>query len=408
MYLAIAAAAIAATPVIHAGDPTEAVTLASRASGIALWELRPVGLSELFPGEGALRVGAAQPTACEGSASSNAELRELVALAEKLYLRQSWDGVRAKAAEAGARLACLGEGAEPSQLARLAFLDGFAAAELGDVGAARLAFTRARAWDPALRWDERVSGAGRAPFEAAATPSGPDGVLLVGVGGASLGTVWAVDGRVVALLAEQPLRPGRHLVQTLQPVVRTWEVDLEPGQVVALVDAATARSTVLGESGQPAARAILTAAIHQRLGPGAPALVVDGRQVWEVGREWIALSVPADAEAAAVPVARSRLSAGLLGAGIAATALGGAAAAAAAITRGEADAAEAGETDQTYLWRNRLYKDAGTLAGVGAAVAGAGVVCAAVGAIMGLPPGAPGVSVAPQGNGAMLVAWTAF
>jgi hypothetical protein len=336
VHLILAAAALAATPVVHGGDPTEAVQVASRASGVALWELRPVAVGDLFPGEGALRVGAGQPAACVGKSSTSGELRDVIAVAEKLYLRQSWADVRARAAEADARIPCLGEGAEPSQLARLAFLDGFAAAEMGDTAGATRSFARAHAWDPALTWDERVSGAGRASFDAAVAPGGEPGTLVLGPGAAALGTVWAIDGRVVALSAEQALALGRHLVQTLQPAVRTWEIEVSAGHAVALVDAAAARASVLGGGGKPLERGVLAAAVDERLGGDSSALVLAEGKVWRVG-SWEALPIPAEPAAPRVDPGRARLSAGLLGGGLTALALGGGLAVAGAITHEEAD-----------------------------------------------------------------------
>jgi hypothetical protein len=181
-----------------------------------------------------------------------------------------------------------------------------------------------------------VSGAGRASFDAAVAPGGEPGTLVLGPGAAALGTVWAIDGRVVALSAEQALAPGRHLVQTLQPAVRTWEIEVSAGHAVALVDAAAARASVLGGGGKPLERGVLAAAVDERLGGDSSALVLAEGKVWRVG-SWEALPIPAEPAAPRVDPGRARLSAGLLGGGLTALALGGGLAVAGAITHEEAD-----------------------------------------------------------------------
>lgn len=404
MQLMLIAAAFAATPVIHAGDPTRAVQTASEAAGLPLWELRPVGVSELFPGEGALLVGAGQPAACAGPAVTNARLREIAGLAEKLLLRQSWSEVRARAAEANSQVACLSEGAEPSQLARLAFLEGYAAAEMGDSTAASAAFARALAWDPGMRWDDKFAGAGRAAFDALAANAGPRGTLHFGPASQSLGAVWAIDGRVISPAGSIQLAEGVHLVQTLQPAVNTWVVQIRARNPVALVSAPAARDQALTLASDEAQRGVLEAAIERSLGADARVVVLAGEIAWRVGDSWEPLRVPVAPPAPRPPNAdRARLSGALVGGGGALTVLGGLGLVAGLVTSGEANQAEPDEPDGTYEWRNRLYKESQSVAVVGASAAALGLGALVVGVVVGKDPAPLQVGVAPMADGGVLL-----
>lgn len=213
-------------------------------------------------------------------------------MAEKLLLRQSWSEVRARAAEANALVGCLAEGAEPSQLARLAFLEGYAAAEMGDSSATRAAFARALAWDPGMRRDDKFAGAGRAAFDAVSADPGPRGTLHFGPAWQTLGTVWAIDGRVISPTGSVQLVEGAHLVQTLQPTVNTWAVQIRARNPVALVSAPAARDQALTLASDEAQRGVLEAAIERSLGADARVVLLAGEIAWRGGETWEPLRVP--------------------------------------------------------------------------------------------------------------------
>ena len=129
-----------------------------------------------------------------------------------------------------------------------------------------------------------------------------------------------------------------------------------------------------------------------------------GEIVWRVGDTWEPLRVPVAPPAPKPPSAdRARLSGALVGGGAALTVLGGLGVVGGFVTSGEANKAEADEPDGTYEWRNRLYKDSLSVAGVGASAAALGLGALVVGVIVGKDPAPVQVGLVPMVDGGALL-----
>jgi hypothetical protein len=396
--LILATLAFAASPVLSGGEPAAAIAAVSRSTGVPQWELRPLGVADLFPGEGALLLGAEQPAQCAAGESNPTEVRELVARGEKLLLRQEWTELRARLREAAALLPCLSAPAEASSLSRLFFLDGFAAGELLDATSASASFRRARAAQPDLPWDDRYPGRARTAFDAVSSAPAANGTLVLGPGYEAVDQLWIDGGLTPVSKGTVSLSEGLHIVQVLQPRVETWIVSVRASRTTALVQAAAARERVLASAGDELGKSVIRAAVDRTLGADAELWVVTGSQLWRVGSTWESRALVPDA-AATKPKPAGPLLVGL-GAGLA---LGGAVVAIEAASEAAAHfSAIEDESDQTYTLRNEWYQSASGRTIAGGIAGGVGIATLVAGVLVNAPHAA-GVAAVPVEGGGVLV-----
>lgn len=179
--------------------------------------------------------------------------------------------------------------------------------------------------------------------------------LIVGPGVALAGPLW-VDGRLAQPVAGMlALTEGEHLVQVLGTTVTTLRVDLRDGTPTALVVPAEVNDTLAARAGDPLTREVIGAMLDGK-GLGA-AWVWTGTRTWQRGAEWTLLPSARASAGRDQDIGRALLIAGLAGVAFGASSLAGGLA-----------LAGAPETEAAGLG----------LAYAGAAVGGAGLLCAGV------------------------------
>ena len=394
--LLLLSVAAAATPVVFDGSPDDAVWAVSTAAGQPVWQLEPVAVADLFSVSGTVLVAAGQPAACTGAGATNGGLREQVGRAEKLLLRQEWSEMRKILGEATAVLGCLAEPAEASLLSRLFFLDGFAAAEVGEGRGATVAFRRALASQPTLAWDARLDGAAKPLFSEVTAASSPALTwFAVGPGLETVTSLW-IDGRPQDLVGGRVGIPvGDHVVQRLSGTVETFAVTAQAGGAMALVDGTAARTGALATAGTDSGSVVLEAAIEARYGRDSAAWVDTGTALYRLAPEWGVVKRPVR-PAANQP--RSTLPPVLIGAGGALTLVGGVGAALGWAAVAEVSAPVQDESDEAYDTRQAWLQDVGGWAYGSTAALGLGVATLGTGIVLELlQPGAVAVVPTPTG-----------
>ena len=306
--LAFASTADAA-PVLHADDDPDAVARAAERNGGGTMESWPV--SELLGAVPAVLVEGASVLSCDGASLSGEDLGTGLdkAKGQLVYMQYSEAAAALKALDQ--RLPCLGEAADPDQLARLGLLRGFAAASEGRDAEAVEAFGAALSADAALAWDSDLPDNGRDLFEGlhelAEAPAQigihpADGVVLV-------------DGRRVD--GRMELRAGSHLLQVV--VGDTWSttmLDVAAGADVRVVAPHAAGPDALGWAADPAGRKALDQLLAAEGSEPDPLLVVDGQDVWNRSSgTWASLEAPASERSIPVQSITRWGGAGLLAAG---------------------------------------------------------------------------------------------
>jgi hypothetical protein len=281
---------VAEVPLLYAGDVEVAVHRAAADSGVAVWELDPVRISDMLPEGVPVIVGAGARPGCDGKPATNLELRESVARIEGRVSYQQFPEAARELKAAKAAFTCLAEPAEASLGARLFFLDGLHAQLTDDVALARAAFERALLFSPALRWDESYPPEQRALFDAAVAAHGrfPRANLLV-VGGAGESTL-SVDGRVTRVDTAVSLPVGIHLIQVLEPDVSTFEEQIHPSVATALVLPGHIADATVEQAGDPAGQRLLTAFVEHADVDAPEAYVWSGTETWRVTDAWEPLS----------------------------------------------------------------------------------------------------------------------
>ncbi|MFZ5477604.1 MAG: hypothetical protein ACOZNI_12580 [Myxococcota bacterium] len=360
MFLSLALAH-AATTVLFTGDPREA--LRASAAVAKTWDLRLVTAGELV--DEPIVSGAAPPCA---TPATNAEVRTAVQRAESRIAYQELPQALADLRDAGARLPCLAEPVEASLAARLYFLFGVA-----DPSMDAYWWTRALAFSPDLAWDERFPPERRAGFDRAREARAKAVAVPVIAGESKL---W-IDGRP----AGDTLAPGFHVVQVLEPKVRTFVVDVDDAPLHVLTAPAVAAALASPEDAR--SRALLDAALA-----GRDALVYTDGAVWRPG-EWTRTPAPRTPPAWVRPT--------LGGAGAAALAVGGTGFALGQRYLLASRDAPAGETGSEFHAREASREEAAVWTRAAAVTAGAGAALVVAGLVTPAPVRlwvGPGIGVA--------------
>jgi len=259
----------AASPVA-AGRVAEALSLVRPA--VSLSEA-PRHLDELAP-PGTLVAPGAELIQCEGDALDTAAyLDKVSSLSEAVWEVEDLDPLFDAA---HASQACLTEAVAARDLARVSFVEGVMAFELGRPDAAAAAFRQVFAMDLGFPWDGQFGPGARASFDAVGAEVGSTAMLQLQVFAAP-GVPVAIDGATVET-AEILLSAGHHLIQVGEGAdLRTALVVLQHKNTV-IVDADALHHAVI-EDAAPSAAAVLFGA----LGEGAPGYLVamgDTKQAW--------------------------------------------------------------------------------------------------------------------------------
>jgi hypothetical protein len=369
------ATASADEPILHDGDPGRAVAAVAAATGEPAWAFDPVTVAQIA-GSGEPWVEGAAPIACP-TRWTNTALRERLSGAEDRARYAAFADVRADLESAELGFACLSEPSEASLATELYSLLAVARAELGDADGAADAFSRAMRFTPELPWDDKLNPRYRPAYDDArrALATGGEGELRLGPGPQV--RLWVdgrpVEGGVVRLPA------GWHLVQTLQPKIASFVVDLRSGaQVRVFVPSslADAKLADIDVAWRPALGAWLAR-------QGAAWAWEDGK-VWRLGASWEELPVPTDPRRTASIGRALRftgLGLGIAGLGVAGYSL------IERISSEQADGAEPLASETGY--RRGRYELATTEAWIGTGLAGAGALTATIGFVIGPPPKDP-------------------
>lgn len=379
--LALIAAAAATETLVHAeGAFAEATAHLQRIGGGDTGEVRVVTLAQLVAGSAPAAVAGARLVPCVGGPRTALDLEHHAVRAGRAmaYMEQA-EAVRELDA-AVAALPCL-DTLVPSPLgARIYFLRGVLAFDMGDRAAAKASFERARGFSPDLAWDPDLPPDARDLFEDAEAP--PAGLWLHLVPAPPAGEVW-VDGRPVALEGGRvALGAGRHVVQIDGGGVSTFAIEVS-GTDGALVRPAAVPPDALVWVEDPARRPALTSVFEAALEPEATVYVAGAGRLWRVhaGRDdWEELNVP---EKRGVGRTERIVGASLLGVGGAAL-IGGSLLAGTGYAEASDAAGAAGDaaTRQAYADAESRHHAAVSRLHAGEALGVGGVALVAVGAVV--------------------------
>ncbi len=382
------------TVVYGGGDPAPVLARVAVASGTPAADLRAVSITELVSGRPATLVGGGKLAVCSGTPTNLASVRQSVDLAKGAVAYMEFGSARAALDAAIRDLGCLQEPVDAALASRAWYLLGVVTAD--DQAASRAAFRQARLLTPDMLWDENFAPRARGTFDAVATelkaaplvqlsviPDPPDGSLRI-------------DGRPVKTVGGRVgVTPGAHHVQFGATAVATMVMDLDANTPATLVLPSIVTADALSWAGDGEKRGALSSVLLGALGGEGAVYVVSGSVIWRVrlgGSAWdlvgsgggpVAATEPAPAAAALAPAggARKPSLAGpvVLGVGAAAAITGGVLVAMgyAGASDAHADAVANGRSDTgdaAYTSAGQTYTTGWVVAGVGAAVATAGVV----------------------------------
>ncbi len=260
----------------NAGRVAQALALVQPAVSLAA---TPLHLDELAPA-GALLAPGADGIACDGEPVDRAAYRAQVArLNEAVWevedLQPLFDSARRTQA-------CLSETVDAADLARVDFVQGVMAFELGDPESATAAFREVFAKAPSFAWDGQFGPGAKASFDAvsAETASGPRVELTILAGEGDLVMVDGVSYETATLLVS----PGRHLVQLgRETALRSVLVDTADRAATVVLDAAVSLAEL--EAGTPGAA---VTALFAGLGDAAPEYLVwvgEDKRAWRWAAE---------------------------------------------------------------------------------------------------------------------------
>jgi hypothetical protein len=227
----------AAIPVLHGEEKGSVATGQVMVStGLEASELEAVSTAALVEGSQPAIVGQGRVSPCAAPSSSMGAVAELVSHASSSLAYMETDKALEALEHGAAALGCLSEPLATDVAARLFYLQGLAAYQVGDRSAAWAGFYRAHVFEPQLAWDENFSPDGKPIFDLAASQlRKADRVEL------SLLPPFAkqdllIDGHPVAGDGSSvQLVPGAHIVQILGEPTLSLEVQLEQGGGALLV-----------------------------------------------------------------------------------------------------------------------------------------------------------------------------
>ncbi len=232
--LSLLGTASAGGVVLHANeDPEMARARVAVAVGISPADLETSTLAAALDGLPPMLIGPGEVTACSGAFQTS--LAEALDAAEGAVMYMEYDTARATLATASASFTCLTEPLDPAQGARVWFLQGLVAHELGDKSAAWEAFRQARLIAPDLSWDENFSPTARPLFDGvgAELANTPSSTLMV-VPEPPVDAFWVNGQATDTEQGRLPLVSGNHLVQIGQPT-RSLSLSLNGDLDAALV-----------------------------------------------------------------------------------------------------------------------------------------------------------------------------
>lgn len=401
---ALDAARAADTVVLYAGDPATAVQRVATDTQKPVWDMAPFRLSERINGDSPRGLGANQPAPCHGPAATNAQLRDLIGKIEGRMTYEEWDQAKADLELAAQSIACLSEPAEPDLGARVYFLTGITATATADPAAANEAYLQAFAFQPALVWDETYTPDWRAQFESALTEHNrrSSASLLLGPGMQGQQSLW-VDGKMVTVSGDRLTLPeGAHLVQSLEPTVRTVPVRVYTDRIVALAVPSKVADTLVERATDPTAQPLLDALIDHVFGEQSVYLWT-GSETVRGGAGWEALPKKFD------PGAESRHDLGgkLITAGAVAAGTGAVLTGAGLALFLPNKSPEPGELGEAYTKRVQTAARGAGLATGGFVALAVGVTTLGIGVPIRLTGGASDLAVSPmwvEGGGGLVVA----
>jgi hypothetical protein len=227
----------AAIPVLHGEEKGIVATGQVMVStGLEASELEAVSVAELVAGSRPSIVGQGRVSPCAATPTTMGAVAELVSGASSSLAYMETDKALEALEQGAEALGCLNEPLTTDVVARLFYLQGLAAYQVGDRSAAWSGFYRAHVFEPQLAWDENFSPDGKPIFDLAASqlrkaervelsllpPFAKQDLLIDGqpVEG---------DGSTVQLV------PGAHIVQILGEETLTLEIQLEQGGEALLV-----------------------------------------------------------------------------------------------------------------------------------------------------------------------------
>jgi hypothetical protein len=397
------AALAADTVVLYAGNPDSAVHRVAADTQRPIWEMAPFRLSERISGDRPRGFGADQPEPCDGDDSTNADLTAMIGKVEGRMTYEQWDQAKADLDAASMAVACLSEPADPALGARIYFLAGITATALADPAGANGAYLKAFAFQPALQWDDTFTPDWQAQFDSALSEHNRRGnaTVVLGPGMEGQSSLW-VDGKMVPVSGNRLTLPeGAHLVQVLEPSVRTTPVRVDAHRTVAIAVPAKISDSLVERANDTAAQPLLDALIDHVFGEQSVYLWT-GSQTVRGGAGWEALPPKFD------PGAESRKTLGgklvmagtvAAGTGVAVTAVG----LAAFLPNAKAKPGEVGEA---YTHRVQTAARGAGLATGGLATVAVGVVTLGIGIPIALSGNAADVGLAPmwvEGGGGVVV-----
>ena len=270
LTLALGGPARAADPVISA--PGQEVQAGRLVRAVGLGEAEPLGLDEALSPLPRVVVLGAEAHPCTAAVGDTPLVETLDAAQAELDMLE-YEGARARLGALEQALPCTGRPVPPAPAARLFFLDGYAAFQLGQRGVARTRFEQALVFEPTLSWDPALPPDGIGLLEEARVIRAAQPFLPLRVHPEGTGAY--LDGQP---LERDRTAQGRHLLQI--------PGDAEAGRWLGLV-----RETHVVLPGSLPAdtvewmaeaelRPVLSELLAVSLGPGQPVHVAAAGTVW--------------------------------------------------------------------------------------------------------------------------------
>lgn len=271
LTLALGGSAWAADPVISApGQEAQARRLVQ---SVGLGEADPLGLSEVLEPLPRVVVLGAEARPCEVQAAEALAAVEVLDAAQAQLDMLEYEGARARLGDLEQALPCASRPVAPAPAARLFFLDGYAAFQLGEAGVARTRFEQALVFEPTLSWDPALPPDGIGLLEEARVIRAAQPFLPLAVHPEGTGA-W-LDGRP---LERERLAQGRHLLQI--------PGDAEAGRWLSLVREThvvlpgSLPADTVQWMGDAELRPVLSELLAVSMGAGRPVHVAAAGTVW--------------------------------------------------------------------------------------------------------------------------------
>lgn len=235
----------AADPVIHTGDPVEAVERVANTTRRPRAFFEPLSWSEVQASSQPFALGEAgivEP--CTGSPRDPAVVADHVADVEAALDYLQLDQAARKLAGGFAALPCLSGPVDPAGAARLHYLHGLLIQlQTEDAQRVKAAFRRALGYVPELAWDPNYPPTALPQFEHATDELAAESAASVGFFPART-EPWRADGALVEAGSVE-LAPGEHILQWGTDPGVGVRVRLRAGEHLQIVDPAALEETAL-------------------------------------------------------------------------------------------------------------------------------------------------------------------